>query len=76
MAIELNPKILNGKPIIRGTRISVELVLELLSSGMEVDSILQEYPHLTRENVFEAITFAAKSLKHEEIHQIKTVIAA
>lgn len=76
MAIELNPEILNGKPIIRGTRISVELVLELLSSGIGVEDILKEYPHLTKTNVLEAINFAAKSLKHEEMHQLKTVAAA
>ncbi len=67
MPITINPEILKGKPIIVGTRISVEFVLELLSSGMSVDEILQEYPYLKKENVLEAIDYAAKSLKHEEI---------
>jgi len=46
-----NPKILGGKPIIKGTRISVEFVLELLASGMPVDEIVEEYPNLTRKDI-------------------------
>ncbi|HLC71318.1 MAG TPA: DUF433 domain-containing protein [Candidatus Nanoarchaeia archaeon] len=67
MAIIIDSEILKGKPIIAGTRISVEFVLELLSSGMNIDEILKEYPHLKKENVLEAIDYATKSLKHEEI---------
>jgi len=67
MPITINPEILKGKPIIAGTRISVEFVLELLSSGMGVDEIIKEYPHLKKENVLEALDYATKSLKHEEI---------
>ena len=62
-----NPKILNGKPIIKGTRISVELILELLASGMSTGKILEEYPHLKRRDILAAINFAAKAIKHEEI---------
>ena len=49
--ITYNPEILGGKPIIKGTRISVEFVLELLASGMTVDEILEEYPKLTRKDI-------------------------
>lgn len=53
--ITFNPNILGGKPIIKGTRISVDFILELLSSGMSVDEILKEYKHLKREDVLEAL---------------------
>lgn len=65
--IVFDPKILGGKPIIKGTRISVEFVLELLSSGMSIDKITEEYPHLKSEDVFAAIEYAAKTIKHEDI---------
>jgi uncharacterized protein (DUF433 family) len=67
MSITLHPKIAMGKPIIKGTRISVDFILELLASGTTVQQIVKEYPQLTKENVLEAITYARKSLKHEEI---------
>ncbi len=65
--IVFDPKILGGKPIIKGTRISVEFILELLSSGMGIDEILEEYPHLKKEDVLEAISYAAQTIKHEDI---------
>lgn len=67
MAIVIDQDILRGKPVIAGTRISVELVLELLSSGMSVEEIIREYPHLTRKNILEALEYAKKSLEHEEV---------
>lgn len=53
------PHILGGKPCIEGTRISVELILNLLSSDMKVEEILSEYPSLTKEGVLAAISYAA-----------------
>ncbi|MBS3123558.1 DUF433 domain-containing protein [Candidatus Woesearchaeota archaeon] len=67
MAIIINADLLKGKPIIAGTRISVELVLDLLSSGMSIDEIIKEYPHLTKKKILEAIKYAKKSLEHEEV---------
>lgn len=55
-----DPKILGGKPVIRGTRISVELVLSLLASGLTEDEVLREYPHLKRADVRAAIAYGAK----------------
>ena len=49
--IESNPKIMFGKPVIKGTRITVELILEKLASGETVDAILLSYPHLSREQI-------------------------
>lgn len=58
--ITRNPKILGGKPIIAGTRMSVESVLELLASGMEIKEILKEYPFLKKKYIQAAIDYAAK----------------
>lgn len=65
--IVFNPKILAGKPIIKGTRISVEFILELLSSGMSVSEITKEYPHLKKTDILAAIEYAAKTIKHEDL---------
>ncbi len=49
--ITANPQILGGKPIIRGTRISVEFILDLLASDVSEDEILEDYPHLTKDDI-------------------------
>ena len=54
-----DPKILGGKPIIAGTRISVEVILEFLGGGMEIKEILKEFPFLTKEQIQAAISYAA-----------------
>ena len=56
---------LGGKPIIKGTRISVEMILEWLATGATVDTILDKYSQLSREAVNEAILYASHSLKNE-----------
>lgn len=68
--IELNPKIMMGKPVIKGTRITVELILEKLSSGETEDDILFSHPHITKEDIKAALAFAAQSLKGEKIYPI------
>lgn len=68
--IVMDPKILAGKPVIRGTRISVEFILELLSSGMAVTEILKEYPHLRKDDILAALQYATRVLKHEEVYPI------
>ena len=65
--IEFDQNILKGKPIIKGTRISVEFILELLSSGMTHEEILKEYPHLKKDDILSALDYAVKIIKHEEI---------
>jgi len=65
--ITYNPNILGGKPIIKGTRISVQFILELLGAGMSIDEILAEYPHLQREDILAALDYAAKTIANEEI---------
>lgn len=68
--IEVNPKVLMAKPVIKGTRISVELILEKLASGETENDILQAHPHITREDIKAALAFAAQSLKGENIYPI------
>ena len=57
--ISQNPKVMMGKPVIRGTRIPVEIILRLLGNGHSVEEILNSYPGLTREDVLAAQAFAA-----------------
>lgn len=57
-----NPDILHGKPCIRGTRISVEFILELMASGGTRDTILRDYPYLTTEDIEEALRYAEQFL--------------
>lgn len=64
--IEVNPNVMLGKPVIRGTRISVELLLRKLSEGAKEDDLLDAYPRLTREDIHAAIGYAADTLAHEE----------
>ncbi|MEQ8191926.1 MAG: DUF433 domain-containing protein [Candidatus Eremiobacterota bacterium] len=63
--ITSNQAILNGKPCIKGTRISIEFILELLSSGATFNDILKNYPHLTEEDLQEALQYASRFLKNE-----------
>lgn len=65
--IVFDPDVLSGKPIIKGTRISVEIILEWLASGMSTEEIMTEYPHLKKADILAAVTYAAKALKHEEL---------
>lgn len=63
--IVVNPRILGGKPIIEGTRISVEFILDLLASDVSEEEILEEYPHLTKEDIRACLRYAARSYRNE-----------
>ena len=65
--IEINPKVMVGKPVIKGTRIPVELILRMLSQGISTEEILEEYPHLTKEDIQAALAYAALALEDEEV---------
>jgi len=65
-----NPKIMVGKPVIKGTRITVELILDKLAAGQTVEQILEDYPYLTREGIRAALEFAAKSVSLERVYPI------
>ena len=64
--IEINPKVMMGKPVIRGTRLTVELILRKLSEGTSEAELLEAYPKLKREDIQGAIRYAANTLALEE----------
>ena len=70
--ITIDPEICHGKPCIRGLRYPVEMVLELLSSGMTIEDLLADYPDLEREDILAALAFAARLSQVKRI----SVIAA
>jgi uncharacterized protein (DUF433 family) len=61
-SIEINPEIMLGKPVIRGTRITVELLLRKLSEGAAEGDLLDAHPHLTRDDIKAAIAYAADTI--------------
>jgi uncharacterized protein (DUF433 family) len=65
--IEINPKIMVGKPVIRGTRIPVELIVRKMAEGADEKAVLQAYPTLTSKDVSAALNYAADTLAHEEV---------
>ena len=65
--IEINPDIMFGKPVIKGTRVTVEQILRKLAGGMTVEEIITDYPHLKKEDILAAQEFAADYLADEEI---------
>ena len=65
--IEMNPEIMGGKPVIRGTRIPVELVLRKLGAGMTADQIIADHPRLIADDIRAAQAFTADYLADEEI---------
>jgi len=64
--IEIDPRVMLGKPVIRGTRITVELILRKLSEGATDADLLDAYPRLTREDIQAALAYAADTVAHEE----------
>ena len=73
--ITANPNILGGKPIVRGTRISVEFILDLLASGVSEKEILEDYPHLTKKDIHACLRYAARSCKNEIYVELESVTA-
>jgi len=65
--IEVNPEILSGKAVIKGTRIPVYLILELLSAGYDFKKIIKSYPSLTKKDIEAAISYAASLTKNDEV---------
>lgn len=65
--IEINPEIMRGKPVIKGTRITVESILRKLGAGMSAKEIVADHPHLTEDDIRAAQAFAADYIEDEEI---------
>jgi len=65
--ITIAPDVMQGKPVIRGTRITVDLILRKLAEGASESDLLDAYPHLTREDIRAALAYAADTVSHETI---------
>jgi|WetSurMetagenome_2_1015567.scaffolds.fasta_scaffold738740_1 uncharacterized protein (DUF433 family) len=83
--IAVNPKIMGGKPVVKGTRVTVEQILTLKAQELSVDDILRDYPHLCREDISAVLLYAAKladkrrSLPHHsyvELKEIRSLLSA
>ncbi|MCG2721005.1 MAG: DUF433 domain-containing protein [Thermodesulfovibrionales bacterium] len=68
--IELDPRVCNGKPVIKGTRIPITVILEQLAEGKTWDSILSGYPELTREDIHAALHYARASIDHTDLKAV------
>jgi len=68
--IEFNPRVCNGKAVIKGTRIPVSVILDELSEGESWDNLLTGFPELTREDIQAALMYARESLDHSEIRAV------
>lgn len=66
--INIDPKVLVGKPVIKGTRISVEFVMDLLGRGWTTEQILREYDHLKPEDIHACLAYASEMLKSERVY--------
>ncbi len=69
--ITSDPKVMMGKPVVAGTRITVEVVLEKLAAGESVEQILSEHPRLTAEGIRAAIAFAAEALRADVVYPLE-----
>lgn len=68
--IEINNKKMTGKPVIKGTRITVELILRLLAKGVDFNEIKEAYPHLKKEHILACLEYARQLLEGEKIYPI------
>ena len=65
--IEIRSNVMLGKPVVRGTRITVEFLLEKLAAGQSIDAVRRDYPQLTREDILAALAYARRALGSDEI---------
>jgi len=73
--IESNPSVMMGKPVIAGTRITVELILEKLAAGETIDDLVEAHPRLTSEAIRAALAFAAEALHADVVYPLAEVVA-
>lgn len=66
--ITINPKIMLGKPVIKGTRLTVEIIIEKLAYGETIEDLKRDYPFITEDDIRAALLYAAKRLAHEEVY--------
>jgi uncharacterized protein (DUF433 family) len=70
--ISVDPRVLVGKPVIKGTRIAVEFVIDLLGRGWTKEQILREYDHLSAEDIQACLAYAGEVLKSERVYLLPT----
>ena len=68
--IVIDPNVLVGKPVIRGTRIAVELVVDLLARGWSKEQVMQQYDHVTPEDIQACLAYASEVLKSEKVYLV------
>lgn len=68
--IEINPQIMLGKPVIKGTRIPVYLIVKSIAQGVTYEEILQDYPQLTKKDIRNALEYAGNVIKNEEVYPL------
>jgi uncharacterized protein (DUF433 family) len=66
--IVVDPKIMLGKPVIKGTRLTVEIIIEKIAYGASIEVLQKDYPFLKKEDISAALLYAAKCLAHEEVY--------
>ena len=67
-----DPKVMMGKPVVAGTRITVDLILEKLGSGESIEAVLEAHPRLTRDGVLAALRFAAQVIRADVVYPVGT----
>jgi uncharacterized protein (DUF433 family) len=73
--IQSNPSVMMGKPVVVGTRVTVELILEKLGAGETIDQILEEHPRLTRQGVLAAVRFGGEALRADIVYPVADPVA-
>ena len=70
--IVIDPKVMTGKPVIKGTRLTVQFILELLGEGSSIEEILQEYHDLKKEDIMACLIYASEAIDHSTILPLAT----
>lgn len=73
--IHSNPSVMMGKPVVVGTRVTVELILEKLGAGETIEQILQEHPRLTRQGVLAAVRFGGEALRADVAYPVAETVS-
>lgn len=73
--IQSNPSVMMGKPVVAGTRVTVELILEKLGAGETVDQIIEEHPRLTRAGVLAAVRFGGEALRADIAYPVAELVS-
>jgi uncharacterized protein (DUF433 family) len=68
--ITVDPSVLVGKPVVKGTRLSVEFLIDLMAQGWSEDEILRNYPGLAREDLLAVLAYASETLKAEKVYPL------